>query len=73
MHLAGIHSSSVTPRSNRGPKNAIQVGQHVQFVSGVLVGLAGVVVSREKDQTYVIGIPDADSRVLVRVERQRFR
>jgi hypothetical protein len=72
MHLAGS-KPNVTPRINRASNTVIHVGQHVRFVSGVLAGLAGVVVRREKGQTYVVGIPDADSRVLVRVERQRFR
>lgn len=72
MHAAGTKSVA-TARTSRALINPVRIGQHVKFVSGVLSGLAGVVVRHEDSQAYVIGIPDADSRVLVRVERQRFR
>jgi len=73
MHTAGIESSIVKSPKERDTKNAISVGQRVLLISGALTGLAGVVVRREKGQIYVIGVPDADSSVLVRVQRQRFR
>jgi len=60
-------------RSGQEAQSVIQVGQRVQLVSGALTGLAGVVVRCEKRQMFVIGVPDADSRVLVRVQRQRLR
>jgi hypothetical protein len=71
--MTGIESSIVKSRKDGDLENAISVGQRVLLVSGALTGLAGVVVRREKSQIYVIGVPDAESCVLVRVQRQRFR
>ena len=51
----------------------ITVGERVRLVSGELTGLEGVVVRCGEQDDYIIGIPDANSGVLIRVHRQRFR
>ena len=51
----------------------INVGDPVRLISGELTDLEGVVVRCEKQDAYVIGIPDARSHIMVRVHRQRLR
>jgi hypothetical protein len=55
------------------PKNIITVGDYVRLISGELTDLEGVVVRCERDDAYVIGIPNAQSHIMVRVHRQRLR
>ena len=55
------------------PKNTLTVGDQVRLISGELADLEGVVVRCERDDAYVIGIPDAESHIMVRVHRQRVR
>ena len=54
-------------------QHAINVGDHVRLISGELANLSGVIVRCERNGTYVVGVPDEDSPLLIGVHRQRFR
>jgi len=54
-------------------RTQIKLGERVMLVSGALRGLTGLVARRDEPDTYLIGVPDLNSGILIRVHRQRVR
>jgi len=73
MHMANVATPVVAKRKARLAERDIEIGDRVQLISGVLAGLVGEVVRRERTRYYVVGVPNASSGILVRIPRQRFR
>jgi hypothetical protein len=58
---------------NRLAEPEVRIGDRVQFTSGVLAGLVGVIVRCDRRRDYLIAVPDTTSGILVRIPRHRFR
>jgi hypothetical protein len=63
----GLNETAITP------KNTVALGDRVRLISGQLSGLEGVVLRCEEQNGYVIGIPDPDSHIMVRVHGRRLQ
>jgi hypothetical protein len=62
----------VARQRSRLAEREITIGDRVQLTSGVLAGLVGVIVRRDRRRDYFIALPDATSGILVRIPRHRF-
>ena len=72
MQNAETTNTARVVRAQHERYRAVIIGDEVRLVAGQLAGLEGTVVRCEPNNSYLVGIPDANSGVLIRVHRQRF-
>jgi len=73
MQTTAVGNTGVAAPNPSTVRVEIEIGDRVRLLSGELAGVEGVVLRNEGRNAYMIGVPDADSGLLIRVQRRRFR
>ena len=73
MQTAALKKPGVANPILAAVRMEIEIGDRVRLLSGELAGVEGVVLRHEGRNAYMIAVPDANSGLLIRVQKRRFR